>query len=178
MAEAKFGAVFVNAKTGTVTGTPLTERGHPQKATDLKTDKSTTDGINNKIVKQKRPKAPYMHFYWIQDRAEQRQFDVDWTVGDTRMGDYFTKHHSPIHHKRMHQYYLHIVTNPMIRHSSTLPVLRGCATICTCTISRPGRGHTITHARCGHTYTSTATRTTIVKVYHQVTQTHDTGHTN
>jgi hypothetical protein len=43
VAEAEFGAVFVNAKTGTVTRTILTEMGHPQEATELKIDNSTSD---------------------------------------------------------------------------------------------------------------------------------------
>jgi hypothetical protein len=150
--EAKFGAVFVNAKTDTITRTMLTERGHPQEATDLKTDNSTTDGIINKTVQQKCSKAMDMHFYWKQDRVEQGQFDVGWVVGDTNMGDYFTKHHSPTHHKRIHQYYLHSAANLMIIHNSTLPVLRGCLAICTCTISWP----TITHACYRRTCNSTA----------------------
>jgi hypothetical protein len=78
--------------------------GHPQEATDLKTDNSTADGIINKTVKKKCSKAMYMHFYWIQDRVEQGKFDVGWAAGDTNMDDYFTKHHSPTHHKRIYQY--------------------------------------------------------------------------
>jgi hypothetical protein len=50
VAEAEFGDVFVNAKTGTITHTTLTEMCHPQEATDLKTDNSTADGIINKNV--------------------------------------------------------------------------------------------------------------------------------
>jgi hypothetical protein len=53
VAEAEFGAAFVNANTDTVARTTLTELGHPQEATDLKTDSSTADGIINKTVQQK-----------------------------------------------------------------------------------------------------------------------------
>jgi hypothetical protein len=49
-AEAKYGALFVNAKTGTVTRETLKETGHPQDATELKTDNTTADGIANKTV--------------------------------------------------------------------------------------------------------------------------------
>jgi hypothetical protein len=87
MAEAKFGAVFVNAKTGTVTRTTLTQMGHQQEATYLKTDNSTEDGIINKTVQQKHSKATDIRFYWIQDRVEQGQFDVGWALGDTNMGN-------------------------------------------------------------------------------------------
>jgi hypothetical protein len=48
--EAEFGALFVNAKEGTVTCTALAEMGHNQDATELKTDNTTADGIINKTV--------------------------------------------------------------------------------------------------------------------------------
>jgi hypothetical protein len=60
VAEAEFGALFVNAKEGTVTHTPLAEMGHNQDSTELTTDNTTTDGIINKTVQQKRSKAMYM----------------------------------------------------------------------------------------------------------------------
>jgi hypothetical protein len=41
VAEAEFGALFVNAKEGTVTRTTLSEMGHIQDAADLTTDNTT-----------------------------------------------------------------------------------------------------------------------------------------
>jgi hypothetical protein len=99
VAEAEFGALFVNAKEGTVTRTTLTEMGHNQDATELKTDNTTADGIINNTVQQKRSKAMDIRFYWVKDRVEQGQFNVGWVPGETNMGHYFTKHHSPAHHK-------------------------------------------------------------------------------
>jgi hypothetical protein len=129
VAEAEFGALFVNAKEGTVTRTTLTEMGHTQDATELKTDKTTSDGIINNTVQQKHSKAMDMRFYWVKYRAEQGQFNVGWAPGDTNMGDYFTKHHSPAHHKRMRPYYFHDKHSPMIRHDTILEILRGCVDI-------------------------------------------------
>jgi hypothetical protein len=51
--------------------------------------------------------------------------------GDTNLGDYFTKHHSPSHHKRPCPFYLHSQAGPMVRHNTKHPVLRGCVNICT-----------------------------------------------
>jgi hypothetical protein len=99
VAEAECGALFVNAKEGTVTRTTLSEMGHKQDATEFKTDDTTEYGIINNTVQQKRSKAMDMRFYWVKDRVEQDQFNVGWAPGDTNMGDYFTKHHSPSHHK-------------------------------------------------------------------------------
>jgi hypothetical protein len=50
VAEAEFGALFANAKEGTVTRTTLSEMGHHQDATDLTNDNTTADGIINNTV--------------------------------------------------------------------------------------------------------------------------------
>jgi hypothetical protein len=101
VAEAKFGALFVNAKEATVTRTTLAEMGHNQDTAELKTDTTTADGIINNTVQQKCSKAMNMRFYWVKDIEEQDQFNVGWALGDTNMGYYFTKHYSLVHHKRM-----------------------------------------------------------------------------
>jgi hypothetical protein len=41
------------------------------------------------------------------------------------MGDYFTKHHSPAHHKCMRPYYLHDKHSPMKRYDTILAILQG-----------------------------------------------------
>jgi hypothetical protein len=126
VAEAEFGAVFVNAKEGTVTRTTLSEMGQKQDATELKTENTTADGFINNTVQQKRSNAMDMIFYWVKDRVKQDQFSIGWAPGDTTMGDYFTKHHSPEHHKRMIPYYLHDKHSPIIRYDKRLTILRGC----------------------------------------------------
>jgi hypothetical protein len=105
VAEAEFGAVFLNTEEGTVTHITLSEMGHKQDTLELKIEHNTADIINNKF-QQKRSKTVDMRFYWVKDRVEQDTFNVGWAPGDTNMGDYFTKHHSPAHHKRMIPYYL------------------------------------------------------------------------
>jgi hypothetical protein len=62
VAEAEFGALFVNAKEGTVTRTTLSEMSHNQDANDLTTDNTTADGIINNTVQQKSSKAMDMRF--------------------------------------------------------------------------------------------------------------------
>jgi hypothetical protein len=129
VAEAEFGALFVNAKEGTVTRTTLAEMGQNQDATELNNGNTTADDIINNTVQQKRSKAMDMKFYWVKDRVEQDQFNVGWAPGDTNMGDYFTKHHSPAHHKCMRPYYVHDKHSPMIRHDTRLAIMRGCVDI-------------------------------------------------
>jgi hypothetical protein len=69
VAEAEFGALFVNAKEGTVTRTTLSEMGHNQDSTDLTTDNTTTYVIFNNTVQQKLSKAMDMRFYWVKYRV-------------------------------------------------------------------------------------------------------------
>jgi hypothetical protein len=137
VAEAKFGALFVNAKEGTTTRTTLAEMGQYQDATELKTDNTTADFIINNTVQQKCSKAMDMILYWVKDRVEQGQFKVGWAPGDTNMGDYVTKHHYPAHNKHMRPYFSNDKHSPMIRHDTRLAILRGCVDISL--ISQPYR---------------------------------------
>jgi hypothetical protein len=47
-------------------------------------------------------------------------------IGDTNLGYYFTKHHSPAHNKQIIPYYLHDKHSPMIRHDTRISIMRGC----------------------------------------------------
>ena len=114
-AEAELGALFYNAKEGTIICTTLQEMGHPQvEPTPMQTDNSTAYKIANNSCKQQKSKAMDMRFYWIRDRVQQKQFNVYWKPGKENYGDYFTKHHAPIHHRRMRSVYLHEKNNMSI----------------------------------------------------------------
>jgi hypothetical protein len=65
----EFGALFVNAKEGTVTRTTLYGMGHKQDATEIKTDNTTADGIINNTGQQKRSKSMDMRLYWVKYRV-------------------------------------------------------------------------------------------------------------
>jgi hypothetical protein len=100
-AEAEIGAVFINSKEGAFLRTTLEELGHTQPPTPMETDNNTATGYSNGTIQQKRTKAMDMRFYWIKDRVKQGQFNVYWGPGFQNLADYFTKHHSPAHHKRI-----------------------------------------------------------------------------
>jgi hypothetical protein len=103
-AEAETGAVLINAKEGAVLRTILEELGHTQPPTRMETDNTTATGYSNCTIKQKRTKTMDMCFYWIKDRVKQGQFNVHWGPGYQNLADYFTKHHSPAHHKKCARY--------------------------------------------------------------------------
>jgi hypothetical protein len=114
-AEVEISAVFSNAKEGTVLRTTLEELGHPQPPTPLQTDNTTSTGYINGTIKQKRTWSMDMRFYWVKDRVKQGLFHVCWGPGYQNLGDYFTKHHSPVHHTKMRDIYIHASDRPMNR---------------------------------------------------------------
>jgi hypothetical protein len=106
-AEAEVGGCYYNAKDATVIRTALEEMGHPQPPTPIECDNTTGVGILNDTIRQRRSKAMDMRFYWIKDRQKQGQYHIYWGPGNTNRSDYFTKHHSPAHHRIMRPHYLH-----------------------------------------------------------------------
>jgi hypothetical protein len=114
-AVAEIGEVFINAKEGAVPRTTLEELGHPKPPTPIETDNTTATGYSNGTIKQERTKAIDMCFYWIKERLKQGQFNVYWGPGCQKLADYFTKHHSPAHLKRMREIYIHADEQPINR---------------------------------------------------------------
>jgi hypothetical protein len=125
-AEAEIGAVSINFKEGAVLRTTLEELGHRQPPTAMKTDNTTATGYINGSIKQKHTNAMDMRFYWIKDRVKQGQFNVYWGPGYQNLADYFTKHHSLAHHKRMRKIYIHAHEQPINQKGIRDSALRGC----------------------------------------------------
>jgi hypothetical protein len=122
-AEAEIGSVFLNAKEATILRTTLEEMGHPQPHTLLQTDNTMATGYSNDT------KTHTCHGHALllgQDRVKQGQFHVYWGPGYQNVADYFTKHHSPMHHKWMGEMYIHASIQPMNRLGIRDSTLRGC----------------------------------------------------
>jgi hypothetical protein len=77
-AESEVGACFHNDQSVAPLRVTLTELGHTQPPTPLRTDKSTAYGIMNETIKQNRSKEMDMRYHWLTDRVRQKQFDVYW----------------------------------------------------------------------------------------------------
>jgi hypothetical protein len=67
-----------------------------------------------------------MRFYWIKDRVKEGKFNVYWGPGYQNLADYFTKHHSPAHHKRIREIYIHADEQPINQKGTRDSALRGC----------------------------------------------------
>jgi hypothetical protein len=72
-AESEEGACFQNPQSRAHLRVTLTELGHQQPATPLRTDNSTAFQILNETIKQKRSKAMDMRYHWLTDRVHQQQ---------------------------------------------------------------------------------------------------------
>jgi hypothetical protein len=125
-AEVENGAVFINTKEGAVLRTTLEELGHKQPPTPMETDNTTATGYSNGTIKQKRTKTMDMRFYSIKDRVKQGQFRIYWGPGFQNLADYFKKHHSPAHHKRKRDVYIHADERLINRKGTQDSALRGC----------------------------------------------------
>jgi hypothetical protein len=103
--EAEVAGTFVNTKEGVNLRNILNSIGHPQPRTPLITDNLTTFGIVSEKMKQQRSKAIDMRIFWLKDREAQNQFIMFWAPGKLNLGDYFTKHHAPVHHQSIKRLY-------------------------------------------------------------------------
>jgi hypothetical protein len=101
-AKAKLGALYINARKGVEVRNILEEMGHKQPPTPVQTDNLTAESIVNLCVQPKQTKAMDMHFHWLRNWGiNQKQFKFYWRPGTTMRADYWTKHHSPAHHRQI-----------------------------------------------------------------------------
>ena len=125
-AEAEVGALFENTQLGVPLRNTLVELGHPQPATPVQTDNTTACDIISNKVKQKRTRAMDMRFYWVRDRHQQNQFKIFWRPGENNYGDYFTKQHSPTHHKNWRYKFLTAPGDEVCNSARSSSGMRGC----------------------------------------------------
>ena len=111
-AEAEFGDLFHISKEVTPLRTKLEELRHPQPPTPVLDDNSTAVGLANDTVTQRRSHVIDMHFYWIRDHVNQQQYHVYWAPAHQNIADYFTKYHTPSHHRKIRKYFVYTTASP------------------------------------------------------------------
>eukprot|EP00804_Cyclotella_cryptica_P007704 CCRYP_001322-RA/>CCRYP_001322-RA protein AED:0.33 eAED:0.33 QI:0/0/0/1/0/0/2/0/410 len=90
--EAELGALFLNCTEGKILQLVLQELGHAQRRTPTHCDNETASGIANDTVKKQRSCSTEMHFFWVTDQVNRRNFQIMWHPGQENLADYFTKH--------------------------------------------------------------------------------------
>ncbi len=97
-AEAKLGALYINAREAIPMQHLLEEMGHKQPPTPIQTDNSTALGVITNNIQPRGTKAMDMQFHWLQCHDAQGQFRYYWCPGPNNRADYWTKHHCAAHH--------------------------------------------------------------------------------
>jgi hypothetical protein len=97
-AEAELCALYINVREAVPMCQLLTEIGHIQPRTPIKTDNSTACGVVNSNIQPWQTKAMDMRFHWLCCREAQHQFCFYWAPSKSNLGDYWTKHHCAAHH--------------------------------------------------------------------------------
>jgi hypothetical protein len=105
-AEAETGGVYGNAQEAIPIRIALHALGHPQSATPIKTDNSTSNSFVHANIKQRRSKTWDMRWNWLRDKETHEQLRFYWDKGTNNDADYFTKHHPPSHHLEMRPKYV------------------------------------------------------------------------
>ena len=107
-AEAEYGALFNNSRLALPLRMVLENLGHSQPPTPIFTDNLTSQGLANESLKMGQSKFMDMRFHLIRDRIKQGHFQILWLPGSNNKADYFSKHHSPTHHRKMRPIYLQL----------------------------------------------------------------------
>ena len=106
-AEAETGRLFHNSKIAIPIRQMLTDLGHLQPQTPIKTDNSTAYTFVNQTMKRKMSKSWDMRYNWLRDAdAVKKLLRIWWEKGTNNLADYFTKHFSPKIHKEKRTEYM------------------------------------------------------------------------
>ena len=99
--------------------TTAMELGHEQPETPTQVDNTTTFNYAHGTLQQKRSKSFDMRLHWLRDRTNREQFYVCWAKGDTNMADYYSKHHTAAHEKRIrHKHLCSLSINKHLQHAT------------------------------------------------------------
>ena len=105
-AEAETVDLFHSAQIAIPIRKMLHQLGHPQPASPLKTDNSTSNAFVHSDLTQKRSKSWNMRYYWLRDQEASKQFTVNWDKGSNNHADYYTKHHPVQMHTTLRPFYV------------------------------------------------------------------------
>jgi hypothetical protein len=101
-AEAKLGALYINAREAIPMQQVLEGMGRKQPPTPIGTNNSTALGVVTNNIQPRCTKAMDMRFHWLLCRDSQGQFRYYWRPGPDNRADYWTKHHCTAHHIEKH----------------------------------------------------------------------------
>ena len=99
-ADAEKKGVFHSVKLSLPSHYIIISMRHLQLPTPITIDTTTTTCFVHNNMVMKSSKSWDMILYWLRDKEVQTYFNIQREKGSTNKGDYFTKHHSIIHHRQ------------------------------------------------------------------------------
>ena len=105
-AEAECGGLFHNGQKAVQIARILEALGHQQNPIKLKTDNKTAESFVHTTMRTKRSKSWDKNYHWLRQEDLNKILKILWDKGVNNKADYFTKHHSPSHHKAMRPQYI------------------------------------------------------------------------
>ena len=99
--ETELGAIYANAREGTIFRQALHDMGHTQKSTPITTNVTTARAILDNNTPGRYLKGADMRLHWMKDRVKRNIFTIRWKAAQTNLGHYPTKAHKPAHHRKM-----------------------------------------------------------------------------
>jgi hypothetical protein len=115
-AEAKLGALFINAKMVVSMQCTLEETEHPQTCTPIQNNNLNAHPLLTNKILPKALKAMDMQFHWLHCQEAQDQYQFYWRPGTKNLVDYWTKHHPASHQKA---FWPQILKSPTINHENS-----------------------------------------------------------
>ena len=105
-AESECAGLFKNSHISIHIRRVLEALSHKQKSTKVKTDNRTANSFVHSSMRMKRSKSWDMRYHWLRENDQKQSLKIYWDKGSNNDADYFTKHHSPSHHKLMRPKYI------------------------------------------------------------------------
>jgi hypothetical protein len=129
-AEAKLGALFLNAQEAKVFPLILAKLGHPQLPTPIYIDNTTTVGIVKNTIKHQQSRVMEMQFFWLLYGETQQYFKFYYQPGLENLGDYPSRQHTANIHQHVRPYHVHMDNSPTLSpQAMKLSTCGGCAEI-------------------------------------------------
>ena len=90
----------------------LEELGHAQPPTPIHANDTTAVRIMNSTIKRQRSPSINMRYFWLLYQEAQRILNVKYYPGAGNIGDYQTKLHNDVHHRRLCPFCVHTHSSP------------------------------------------------------------------
>ena len=117
-------------KEGVIQRIALEEMQWPQPPTPITLDNSAAAGLARDTIKANKSRAMDMRLHWIQDRAQQRQFQVTWAPGPRKTQQSRLLHKTACSHSSPSHAFCVSPSNRLTDQPSSpvscKPELRGC----------------------------------------------------